>query len=194
MPGRYAVRRTVESGVRPCQLLDAVVFVPPMAHSQPPVWIGLGGNLGAVEEHLRAARLALRAVALGPLVESPLVRSAPWGPVPQPDFLNQVVGLVPRLGPEAMLARLQAVEQAHGRQREVRWGPRTLDLDLLWWPGARRTSVALVLPHPHLAERRFVLMPWAAVAPEVEVEGVGRVAALLAACTDPGPVVWHEAS
>lgn len=153
-------------------------------------WIGLGANLGPVGSSLRAARLALRALALGPLVESPLVWSAPWGKGDQPDFLNQVVGLLPRWDPTGTLVRLQAIERAHGRQREEPWGPRTLDLDVLTWPGGVVSGPDLVLPHPHLHTRRFVLQPWAAVAPDLVVPGRGTVAALLAACGDGGAVRW----
>lgn len=153
-------------------------------------WIGLGANLGSVAASLRAARLALRALAHGPLVCSPLVWTAPWGRGDQPDFLNQVVGLQPRFDPDGMLVHLQAIERAHGRQREEPWGPRTLDLDLLSWPVPVVTGPSLVLPHPHLHLRRFVLAPWAAVAPELVLPGLGSVAALLAACPDGGALRW----
>ena len=153
-------------------------------------WIGLGANLGALAATLCAARLALRALSWEALVVSPLVCSAPWGRTDQPDFLNQVVGFRPRWDPLTTLGCLQAVERAHGRLRETRWAPRTLDLDMLTWPGPAADSPNLILPHPGIALRRFVLQPWAAVAPDVTVEGLGTVAALLAACPDQGSVAW----
>lgn len=157
-------------------------------------WIGLGANLGPVVQTLRAARLALRSLARGPLVVSPLVWSAPWGRGDQPNFLNQIVGLRPRLGPTETLRHLRAVEDAHGRQREEPWGPRTLDLDVLSWPGVVMDGPELRLPHPYLHQRRFVLMPWAAVAPAVVVPGLGTIAELLAACPDGGEVRWFSES
>jgi 2-amino-4-hydroxy-6-hydroxymethyldihydropteridine diphosphokinase len=151
------------------------------------VWIGLGGNVGDVAKTLAAAQQALTEVAQGPLLSSPLYRSAPWGDVAQACFVNQVIGMIPRLGPEATLSALQEIERAHGRdrERETRWGPRTLDLDLLCWPGITRETARLRLPHPRLAERRFVLAPWASVAPDLVPYGLEHtVAALLAVCSD----------
>ncbi|MCB9548831.1 MAG: 2-amino-4-hydroxy-6-hydroxymethyldihydropteridine diphosphokinase [Myxococcales bacterium] len=154
-------------------------------------WIGLGGNIGPVAETLSAARLALRGLARGPLLMSPLVETDPWGLPDQPAFLNQVVGLRPRLGPHETLEALLAIERAHGRSRGERWGPRTLDLDVLTWPTAVAASAALEVPHPRLAERRFVLAPWAAVAPGLRVGGA-TVAELLARCPDGGGLRWRS--
>ncbi len=148
-------------------------------------WIGLGGNEGEVEATLAAARAALQVLSTAPLAVSPLYESAPWGVEGQANFLNQVVGLAPALGPWETLRALQAIEAALGRVRRVRWGPRTIDLDVLCWPGSTLDAPALTLPHPHLAARRFVLAPFADVAPDLVVPGLGRtVAALLAGCSD----------
>jgi len=155
-------------------------------------WIGLGGNLGDVRRTLNEARAALALSSTRPLVASALYGSAPWGERPESGgpFLNQVVGLWTRATPEALLATLLALEATHGRERSVRWGPRTLDLDLLAFGSATRSTSALTAPHPRLAERRFVLMPWAQVAPDFPVPPTGAtVASLLAACPDPG-AVW----
>ncbi|MEZ4468350.1 MAG: 2-amino-4-hydroxy-6-hydroxymethyldihydropteridine diphosphokinase [bacterium] len=102
-----------------------------------------------------------------------------------------MVGLTPRLGPDETLARLLEIERAHGRSRGERWGPRTLDLDILSWPGVVSASARLTLPHPRLAERRFVLAPWAAVAPGLRV-GEQTVAGLLADCPDGGGLRWRS--
>lgn len=148
-------------------------------------WIGLGGNVGAVEATLASARRRLEALSAAPLVASPIYETAPWGEARQPPYLNQVVGIVPRMGPLETLRALQAIEADHGRVRGRRWGPRPLDLDLLCWPRTTIDTPALVLPHPRLAERRFVLAPWNDVAPDLVVPGLGRtVAELLADCPD----------
>ena len=150
-------------------------------------WYSLGGNRGAVGAALAAARAALRAVSVGPLVCSPLYQSEPWGGVTQAPYLNQVVGGVPRLDPAETLRAAQAVEQQWGRNRaqEDRWGSRTLDVDLLSWPDQALDTGTLVLPHPRLAARRFVLVPWADAAPGLRPFGLEQtVVELLAACPD----------
>lgn len=150
------------------------------------VWIGIGLNLGDRAERLAAARKAVIDLGSGPALVSPVVESAAWGETEQPDFLNQIIGLVLDASPLPTLLALQTIEHRFGRKREQKWGPRTLDLDLLCWPGQRSDDPQLTLPHPHLAHRRFVLAPWARIAPALVVPGLGRtVAQLLAACTDP---------
>jgi 2-amino-4-hydroxy-6-hydroxymethyldihydropteridine diphosphokinase len=107
-------------------------------------------------------------------------RTPAWGITDQPDFINAVAEIESTLPPDALLERLHAVEREHGRDRgnETRWGPRTLDLDLLAVEGVSSASPALTLPHPRLAERAFVLVPWAEIAPGLDLPGVGRIAAL----------------
>lgn len=161
------------------------------------VWIGLGGNLGDPLVTLREARVALSALSGAPLIESPLYRTPPWGDpaspeyVPQGDFINQVIGLAPPHGldPEGLLRFTLALEARLGRRREARWGPRTLDIDLLAWPNLTWDSPTLSLPHPRLQERRFVLEPWRAVAPHLRVSGLAAtVTELLTCCTDPSEI------
>lgn len=152
-------------------------------------FVGLGGNAGPVEENFAAARRALREVANSPLVISPLYLSQPWGDPDQAAFLNQVVGFAPRYSPRATLGALLNLERSLGRDRahEVRFGPRTMDLDVLCWPGTVSADATLTLPHPRLHQRRFVLVPLNDVAPQLPVAGLDRtVAELLAACTDTG--------
>ena len=118
---------------------------------------------------------------------SPLFRTAPvGGPPGQPDYLNAVVLLRPvqRPTPDAagrLLSRLQQLEQRFGRQRRVHWGPRSLDLDLLWWGDLHCRCDALELPHPRLGERSFVLTPLAAIDPGLVPPGAGAPAAALLA-------------
>lgn len=168
-----------------------MVSLPPRQDAY--VFVGLGGNLGAVRPRFAATRLALRALAHGPLIASPLVSSAAWGMTNQPDFINQVIGLQTSMDRAAFFAALLRIEATHGRDRalETRWGPRTLDLDVLTWPGIIDPDPRLTLPHPRLQDRRFVLLPWAAIAPALVVPGLDlSVADLLARCSDSGSVSW----
>ncbi len=148
-----------------------------------PAYVGLGSNVGETRDHLRSARAAL--VALPDVrcaMFSPVFRTEPVGIVDQPHFLNAVVGLLTRTSPAQFFARLVAIEAANGRdrRREHRWGPRTLDLDLLVFSNEERAGADLVLPHPRIAERNFVLCPLAAIAPDLNIPGLGRVDRLVA--------------
>ncbi len=145
-----------------------------------PAYVGLGSNL---EEPQRQVEWAFKALAGLPgtrlELRSSLYRSAPLGPVGQPDFVNAVAGLLTRLDADALLAQLRGIEARMGRPAErVRWGPRIIDLDLLSFAHERRSTPELTLPHPGLVERNFVLYPLAEIAPELELPGGGRVADL----------------
>jgi 2-amino-4-hydroxy-6-hydroxymethyldihydropteridine diphosphokinase len=107
---------------------------------------------------------------LGDRLAAPVYETAPWGPVPQDDFLNAVlVAADAAADPRDWLARAQAAEQAAGRTRETRWGPRTLDVDVVAVDDIASADPALTLPHPRAAERAFVLVPWLAVQPEARL-------------------------
>ena len=129
------------------------------------VVVGLGSNLGD-----RAATLAsaVRALASLPstrvVAESARVETAPVGGPPQGPYLNGAVRLSTELSPRALLDGLLAIERAHGRERRERWGPRTLDLDVLWIAGLVVDEPGLVVPHPRLREREFALRPLLEVA------------------------------
>ncbi|MCP2257922.1 2-amino-4-hydroxy-6-hydroxymethyldihydropteridine diphosphokinase [Streptoalloteichus tenebrarius] len=141
--------------------------------------LSVGSNLGDRVGHLR---LALE--TLGPAVRavSPVYETAPWGPVPQDDYLNAVVVVDdPEVTARGWLERAWACERAAGRTRDVRWGPRTLDVDVVHVEGVVSDEPELVLPHPRAHERAFVLRPWLDVEPTAELPGHGPVAALLAA-------------
>lgn len=108
------------------------------------------------------------------VASSSLYRSEPMGPQDQARFLNAVVAVLTELDPCELLAQLQQIELAHGRQRNgVRWGPRTLDLDLLVFGNRKFAAEDLTVPHPGLAQRNFVLYPLAEVAPRLSIPGVG---------------------
>lgn len=148
-------------------------------------FVGLGSNLDEPRSQLSRAFHELDALPESRLVaRSGLYRSRPLGPQDQPDFFNAVAELATTLAPEALLDGLLEIERAHGRVRERRWGPRTLDLDLLVYGDARIASPRLTVPHPGLPERAFVLYPLAELAPELVVPGLGTVRQLAGRVSD----------
>lgn len=152
-----------------------------------PAYIGVGSNLGDSPGRVRAAFEALATIHASRLVaRSRLYRTRPFGPVPQGDFINAVAGLLTQLPAAELLAALRGIETAAGRVRAERWGPRTLDLDLLVYGDQRIATPELTVPHPGIAERGFVLAPLADIAPTLDVPGAGRVEELLRRLPDPG--------
>jgi 2-amino-4-hydroxy-6-hydroxymethyldihydropteridine diphosphokinase len=149
----------------------------------PLVYIGLGSNLGDREATIRRALELLAADgAIEVEAVSSLRETEPVGYVDQPRFLNGAAALRTELAPRAVLERLQQVEAALGRDRTGRrFGPRTIDLDLLLYDGEQVDEPGLEIPHPRLVERRFVLEPLAELDSTLEVPGRGSVQALLAA-------------
>ena len=107
-----------------------------------------------------------------------LYQTAPLGPQDQPHFVNAAAGLLTQLAPQALLQGLLEIERAMGRVRQERWGPRIVDLDLLWMPPNLIAEPDLTLPHPGLPERNFVLYPLADIAPTLLIPGLGRLADL----------------
>jgi len=143
-------------------------------------FVGIGSNLGDREEHLRRAVELLAAEdEISVLASSQLRETEPIGPVAQGPFLNGAVQLETELGPRELLERLLAIEERLGRVRRERFGPRTIDLDLLVYEDAVVDEPGLTLPHPLLHERRFALEPLAELAPDLEIPGRGSVSALL---------------
>ncbi len=122
------------------------------------------------------------------LARSALYRTAPVGPADQPEYINAVASLKTHLSPRALLEALQAVERLHGRQRDgTRWGPRTLDLDILLYGDEHLSEPGLQIPHPEMGWRAFVLVPLADVAPvALLVPGVGTLADMLEQCPRQG--------
>lgn len=145
-------------------------------------YVALGSNLGDSRRSVLEAMDALAALADTRLLgRSPLYRTAAWGITEQPPFVNAVTLLETRLAPHALLDAMLAIERAAGRVRDdVRWGPRTLDLDLLYMEGVQLNDAQLTLPHPRIAERAFVLLPLHDLAPDLHLPGQGRVGELLA--------------
>jgi 2-amino-4-hydroxy-6-hydroxymethyldihydropteridine diphosphokinase len=149
--------------------------------------VGFGANLGRVE---RTFATALDAIAAHEAARveavSSLWKSAAWGRTDQPDFLNGVALVSTGLDPEALLAFLRVLEDRAGRTRDERWGPRTLDLDLLFFGEVVREDAALSLPHPRLAERSFVLEPLVEIAPHWRHPVLGKSASALRADLQAG--------
>ncbi len=150
-----------------------------------PAYIGLGSNLDNPSAQIKRARQAIAAQAgISERAFSSLYRSAPMGPQDQPDYINAVMAVATEYTPFELLKALQAIEQEAGRVRGgERWGPRTLDLDLLLYGRCCMRTEELILPHPGLAKRPFVLYPLAEIAPpELLIPGLGTLKELLSRC------------
>ena len=153
-------------------------------------WLSLGGNLGNVEDTFARVRESLETKSIGRIRFSSIYRTQPWGRREQPDFINQVIGFLPRDGLEETHLFLQQLERDEGRSRSEYWGPRTVDIDILYWPGRQCSTKTLIVPHQRLHERRFVLEPWVTIARHLVVPGYGKtVEELLDECTDSS---WLE--
>lgn len=157
------------------------------------VYLGLGSNLGNRMQRLADARNRIERKAGTITAASSIYDTAPWGPVPQDNFLNQVIRISTALEPRELLAVLHEIERDAGRDRksEIRFGPRTLDLDILLYGDRVLHEEGLAIPHPRLAERAFVLAPLAEIAPDLQVGGLtvrellGRIDSKTVARYDP---------
>ncbi|MFJ4029876.1 2-amino-4-hydroxy-6-hydroxymethyldihydropteridine diphosphokinase [Paenarthrobacter sp. NPDC089989] len=150
--------------------------------------LALGSNLGERNDTLTTAVADLvdpaevRLLGVSPVVQTKAV----GGPEGQPDFLNMVMAIETTLSPSALLEHCHAVEQKHLRTREVRWGPRTLDVDIIVYGNVQTDDPVLTLPHPRAAERAFVLYPWSLLEPNAQLGGksVAELAAVAADMPD----------
>ena len=151
--------------------------------------VGLGANLGDAAASVREAIHALNSLPQTSLLRaSRLYRTPAWGVTEQPDFINAVALLDTGLQAQALLQALLGIEREFGRIRidGERWGPRTLDLDLLLFGDAVIDEPGLRVPHPHLHERAFALLPLAEIAPQMPIPGIGQVGELAAAMAADG--------
>ena len=147
--------------------------------------IGIGSNLGDASTSVRQAMRDVEdRLDATDVHRSSLYRTAPVGGPEQPDFVNAVLTLESDLTPDAVLQALQGIEQEAGRVRDVRWGPRTLDLDVVVAGNVVSEDPALTLPHPRAHERAFVLIPWHEIEPEASLPGLGPIAAMIEAGFD----------
>ncbi len=144
------------------------------------IFLSIGSNLGDRLGNLKKGLALLCGALAGQIVrQSSVYETPPFGYLEQPSFYNAVVELETAAEPATLLNEIHRVEAACGRQRLVHWGPRTLDMDILMFGERQITTEYLMIPHTGLGERRFVLEPWAEIAPEVTVPGLGTVAELL---------------
>ncbi len=142
-----------------------------------PAYIGLGSNLDGPVRQIEAALDRLAQLPETRLISSShLYRSAPFGGIEQPDFVNAAATLLTRLKAPELLAELKAIERATGRDEGgQRWGPRVIDLDLLAYSSVQIDEQDLKVPHPGIGERNFVLLPLRELAPELYIPGLGRL-------------------
>ncbi len=135
-------------------------------------YLALGGNIGDVAATMRRALGHLGADGRTEIkAASSLYATPPWGVTDQPEFLNASVAISTALDPLDLLAACLAAERANKRIRAARWGPRTIDLDVLWMDGVELRDGPLILPHPRITERAFVLKPLNDIAPALSVDG-----------------------
>jgi 2-amino-4-hydroxy-6-hydroxymethyldihydropteridine diphosphokinase len=141
-----------------------------------PAYVAIGSNLGFPRERVLEAMQRLG--ALGPadtLLRSSLYLSRPMGPQDQPDYINAAAGLLTQDTPQELLAKLLDIERNMGRIQRERWGPRVIDLDLVWMVDSTVDEPGLKVPHPGVSTRNFVLYPLADIAPTMKIPGIGTV-------------------
>lgn len=154
-------------------------------------YIGLGSNVGDRLSHLRDALADIMAIDhLFVVGKSSVYESEPVGLTDQEDFLNAVVEVETTRSPEELLHLLQEIEQRYGRRRITRWGPRTVDLDIILYDDLKQDDPVLTIPHPRLAERRFVMEPMLEIDPDVRLPDGTPVSRLLDALGDH-QAVWR---
>lgn len=141
-------------------------------------YLGLGGNIGDVRATIAAAIDRLAACGARIVARSADYGTPPWGKLDQPPYVNACVALETDLAPEHLLAMVLSIEQEFGRRRLEKWGPRTLDIDILTYDDRAIDLPGLAVPHPYMLERAFVVVPLAEIAPDLVVKGerVGDVA------------------
>ncbi|HEY5264490.1 MAG TPA: 2-amino-4-hydroxy-6-hydroxymethyldihydropteridine diphosphokinase [Steroidobacteraceae bacterium] len=152
-----------------------------------PAYVAIGSNLNQPSERVLEAYERLRVLPATRLVlRSRLYRTRPMGPQDQPDFVNAAAGLLTQLTARELLGILLGVERDMGRNRQERWGPRVIDLDLVWMVGEPIDEPDLRVPHPGVSTRNFVLYPLADLAPSLDIPGHGPVSDLMRRAGDDG--------
>ena len=141
-----------------------------------PAYVGIGSNLQSPRDRVFEAIERMSTLKTTRIVlRSQLYLTRPMGPQDQPDYVNAAVGLLTQLEPRELLSGLLGIERAMGRERQERWGPRVIDLDLLWMIDTATDEPGLTLPHPGVSTRNFVLYPLADIAPTIKIPRVGLV-------------------
>jgi 2-amino-4-hydroxy-6-hydroxymethyldihydropteridine diphosphokinase len=158
-----------------------------------PAYVAIGSNLQSPRARVLESIERLKGLdATRLLLRSRLYLTDPMGPQNQPQFVNAAAGLLTQLPPRELLEGMLGIERAMGRDRAQRWGPRVIDLDLLWLVDAPVEEPGLTLPHPGVSSRNFVLYPLADIAPTITIPGFGRVLDMLRAVGDAGISVLEE--
>lgn len=158
------------------------IFVPYMKR----VYLLLGSNEGDRQQWLKEAELELSLHCGDVVLRSAIYSTAAWGLEEQPDFLNRAVAINTHLPAEEFLKQVQSIEKKLGRQRNVKWGQRTLDIDILFYGNEVINQPNLTVPHPHMQDRRFALVPLNDIAADVMHPVFNKtVKDLLADCSDP---------
>jgi 2-amino-4-hydroxy-6-hydroxymethyldihydropteridine diphosphokinase len=141
-----------------------------------PAYVGIGSNLQSPRDRaLEAIERMSTLEATRIVLRSQLYLTRPMGPLDQPDFINAAVGLLTQLPARDLLTGLLGIERSMGRDRQERWGPRVIDLDLLWMIDSAIDEPGLTVPHPGVSTRNFVLYPLADIAPTIKIPRVGMV-------------------
>jgi 2-amino-4-hydroxy-6-hydroxymethyldihydropteridine diphosphokinase len=141
-----------------------------------PAYVAIGSNIGSPRERVLEAMQRLGSLSTADtLLRSHLYLSRPMGPQDQPDYVNAAAGLLTQSTPQELLAQLLDIERSMGRIQRERWGPRVIDLDLVWMVGATVDEPGLKVPHPGVSIRNFVLYPLADIAPTMKIPGIGTV-------------------
>ncbi|ARQ69428.1 2-amino-4-hydroxy-6-hydroxymethyldihydropteridine diphosphokinase [Streptomyces marincola] len=181
----------------PASVVQQVDAADSTLHNPQRAVLSLGSNLGNRLDTLQGALDALADTpGLRVKAVSPVYETEPWGvdPGSQPTYFNAVVIIKTTLPPASLWERAQAIEEAFERVRDSRWGPRTLDVDIVAYQGVVSDDPALTLPHPRAHERAFVLVPWHDVEPDAEVPGRGAVADLLPTLAGQGVSLRTDAA
>ena len=141
-----------------------------------PAYVGSGSNLQSPRDRVLEAIERMSTLETTRVVlRSQLYLTRPMGPKEQPDFVNAAVGLITQLAARELLTELLGIERSMGRDRQERWGPRVIDLDLLWMVDSAIDEPGLTVPHPGVSTRNFVLYPLADIAPTIKIPGNGKV-------------------
>jgi 2-amino-4-hydroxy-6-hydroxymethyldihydropteridine diphosphokinase len=152
------------------------------------IYVLLGSNLGERVQHIRRATAAMEATGIRVLGCSDFFETAPWGITEQPAFINQAIAIDTALEPQRLLEKLKIIERETGREENIRWGPRKIDIDILLYHDQQIKTDELEIPHPRMTERRFTLLPLAQLAGSVVHPGNGyTISRLLADCPDDLP-------
>ena len=158
------------------------------------VFVGLGGNVGDALGSIQQAIAELSEIPRSTLlVRSSLYRTAPIGLEDQADFVNAVANFRTELSPRELLGELHRIERRHGRVRREKNGPRTLDLDLLMYDDLISDDPTMIIPHPRMHERAFVLLPLSEIAPDSVIPGRGPIGELLSKLSNQGVTRLHVA-